>query len=443
VTYAEASAFLYSLERRGVRLGLDRIVGALREHGDPQEEFPSVLVAGTNGKGSVCAFVASMLQTAGLRTGLYTSPHLIDFRERIRIDGRMIPPETVAALTDAIGGSVARWELSFFEATTLIAFLWFRERGVDAAAVEVGLGGRLDATRPVRAAGTVITTISLDHTKILGGTRSEIAAEKGAILREGVPAALGVSSAEAMAVLRRRAVEVGAPVSERRRALRVREIVAAGEGTRFLLSPRGGWPLPEAELSATIFLEGRHQVANASLAVLAALLLPPRLRPDARAIQDGLSRARWPGRLQRLGSRPPIYCDVAHNAEGARSLARGIAQRGLKDLTLVIGMVEGKDARSVLASLAPHAREAHFCTPRTDRALRGEDLALAGAESGLNGTTHETPSDAIDAALRSAGERGGSGGVLVTGSFYTVGEAMAHLGYTPPDPLWADDRGGA
>ena len=169
MTYEAAAAYLFSLERRGVRLGLDRVVGAFREHGDPQESFPAFLVAGTNGKGSTSALIASVLQARGLRTGLFTSPHLIDFRERMRVDGRMIPPEAVADLTERIRGSIDRWELSFFEATTLLAFLWFRGRGVEAAAVEVGLGGRLDATRPVRAIVNVVTTIGLDHVRADSG----------------------------------------------------------------------------------------------------------------------------------------------------------------------------------------------------------------------------------------------------------------------------------
>jgi dihydrofolate synthase / folylpolyglutamate synthase len=437
VTYEEACTFLFSLERRGVRLGLDRIVGAFRDHGDPQESFSSVLVAGTNGKGSVSAIVASCLQAAGSRTGLFTSPHLLDFRERMRVDGWMIRPEEVVDLVGEIRGSIDRWELSFFEATTLMAFLWFRDRGVESAAVEVGLGGRLDATRPVRASVTVVTTITLDHVKILGDTRAAIAAEKGGILRSGVPTAVGVSSKDALAVLRARAAEVGSPFHERRRCMEVTAIEATGRGSRFRIARRDAERQPEAEM--ILPLRGRHQVANATLAVLALSLLPEAERPEIEAIRAGIERVRWPARCETILDRPLLLCDVAHNPDGARSLLRTLREQGNSDLILVVGMVEGKDHERFLRTLAPCVRFVHYCTPRTERALPGETLAAAGAAVGLRGTIHGTPSEAVTAALESAGE---DDAILVTGSFYTVGESLAHLGHHPDDPLWAAEGKG-
>ncbi|MDM7916220.1 MAG: Mur ligase family protein, partial [Candidatus Eisenbacteria bacterium] len=326
MTYADACAWLFSLERRGVRLGLDRIVGALREHGDPQLTFPSVLIGGTNGKGSTSAIVASCLQAAGRRTGLFTSPHLIDFRERIRIDGRMIPEGDVVALAGAIRPTVDRWELSFFEATTLLAFLWFRERGVDAAAVEVGLGGRLEASRPVRALVTVVTTIDLDHVKILGETRGAIAGEKAGIFRAGAPAVVSVRHSDALAVLDARARLIGIPIYERRRCLRVSDIALTPRGSRFLVQARPGQPGPREPLEIDLALAGAHQVSNAATAILALSLLPAEMGIDARAIRAGAARARWPGRAEVVRQDPLVICDVGHNPEGAESLSRLLAQ---------------------------------------------------------------------------------------------------------------------
>ena len=440
MTYEEACTFLFSLERRGVRLGLDRIVGAFRDHGDPQESFSSILVAGTNGKGSVTAILASCLQAAGRRTGLFTSPHLLDFRERMRVDGLLIRPEEVVDLAGEIRGSIDRWELSFFEATTLMAFLWFRSRGVETAAVEVGLGGRLDATRPVRAAVTVITNITLDHVKILGNTPAAIAAEKAGILRHGAPTAIGVSSADAVAVLASRAQDVGSALHERRRCLHVDRIEPTERGSRFRLRPRGA---PRGALSGGRFdlpLRGRHQVANAALAVLALSLLPEGERPDQDAVRTGLARVRWPGRCETILDSPRLLCDVAHNPDGARSLNRTLRERNVDRLTLVVGMVEGKDHQGFLAALATRVRFVHYCTPQTERAVPGEFLAAAGERLGLRGIVHRTPSMAVAAALEDAS---GDDTILVTGSFYTVGEVMAHLGHRPSDFLWqgeAKDR---
>lgn len=439
MTYAAARSFLYGLERRGVRLGLDRIVGAFRDLGDPQESFPAILVGGTNGKGSVTAFCAAGLQAAGHRTGLFTSPHLIDFRERMRVDGRMITEAEVVDLVARLRGIIDRWELSFFEATTLLAFQWFKERGVTAASVEVGLGGRLDASRPVAAAVTVVTTISLDHMKILGPDRATIAGEKAGIFRAGVPVACGVWPHDAVAVLERRAREAQAPFLERRRLLHVDRIRVEPGRTSFRLAARrrddGSISLPAEPLDLEITLAGRHQAANAALAALALAALPAEMGVGPPAIVRGLRAARWSGRCERLAAHPRVLVDVGHNMEGARSLARTLRALRETDVVLVAGMVEGKEHRAFLRHLLPLARTLHFCTPDNDRAVDGSVMAEAAESLGRTGTTHPRPADAIDAAMHETGT------ILVTGSFYTVGSVMEHLGVGPSDPLW--EMGGA
>lgn len=434
MTYERATDYLFSLERRGIRLGLDRVLGAFREHDNPQESFSAFLIAGTNGKGSTSAIIASILQDSGRRTGLFTSPHLIDFRERMRVDGRMVSPDEVVDLTERCRGSIERWELSFFEATTLLAFLWFRDRGVDVAAVEVGLGGRLDATRPVRSIVNVVTSIGLDHLKILGETRAAIAGEKAGILRAGVPAAVGVAPFDAIAVLRARSREVGCTLHERRRCLRVRGIEMTPTGSRFRLMARAGQPGPEAEVGLDLPLAGAHQVANAALAVLALSLAPPAIVPGTEAIRGGMRRAHWPGRCTLIGASPRLIVDVAHNPDGARALAHTLAARGEDRLRLVVGMLEGKDHAAFLRSLADHAVHLHACTPADGRAFAGSDLLRLGSTIGLRGSLHATASDAVDAARTDCGV---AETILVTGSFFTVGEVLRHLGVTPPDPLWS------
>jgi dihydrofolate synthase / folylpolyglutamate synthase len=444
-TFEEARSYLYSLERRGVRLGLDRVCGAFRDFGDPQEAFVSVLIAGTNGKGSTAAFTASCLQAGGWKTGLFTSPHLVDFRERIRIDGRMIPAPTVAELTDRARPAIEKWELSFFEATTLIAFLWFRESGVDAAAVEVGLGGRLDATRPVRSLVNVVTSISLDHEKILGDTRSAIAREKAGIFRAGIPVVLGVSAADAVHVLRARARDVGAPLHERRRLLRVTAIRSDEKGSRFRVEQRRagsidfeGQALFGDGLDLQVPLAGRHQVANAVLACLALSLLPPPMRIAPEALQAGLRRARWPGRCEILSECPRIICDVGHNPSGAASLARALRFRGETRARFVIGMVEGKDHLRFLSELSPCAIHIHACTPPTDRALPGAEIERLSSVLGVPSSLHGSPAEALESALSSGDPEFP---IVITGSFYTVGSAMDRLGFCLPDPLWPPNRG--
>ncbi len=436
MTYEEAKTYLYALERRGVRLGLDRILGAFREMGDPQEAFESVLIAGTNGKGSTAAFTASTLQAAGRRTGLYTSPHLIDFRERMRVDGRMIPQDAVADITSRLRLTIERWQLSFFEATTLVAFVWFRESGVETAAVEVGLGGRLDATRPVRSLVDVVTSISLDHEKILGPTRAAIAGEKAGIFRRGAPAAIGVWPAEATRVLHAHAQALGVSLSERRRMLRVTGIRSEEGWSHFLASQRipGGPSLLEEPLALDVPLEGEHQVANAALALLALSLLPERIGLTREAIREGFRRARWPGRAEVVLTAPRVLCDVGHNPDGARSLARVLRERGERRVRFVIGMVEGKDHARFLQEIGPLAVEIHACTPGTERASPGVEIGRSATALGIPAIVHGGPAEAVDAALASSGD-----GIttVVTGSFYTVGEAMSHLGISLPDPLWS------
>ncbi|MFW6052251.1 MAG: bifunctional folylpolyglutamate synthase/dihydrofolate synthase, partial [Myxococcota bacterium] len=343
--YADALRYLYGLEPRGIRLELDRVREALALRGGPHRGLRVVHVAGTNGKGSVAALVESSLRRAGVRTGLYTSPHLHRFTERIRVGGRAVAERDVVRLVASIRETLARPgapELTFFETATLMAFEVFRERACDLVVLEVGLGGRLDATNVIDDPELcIITRLALEHTDRLGDTLEAIAREKAGILKPGAPAVVGVREPEARAVIAARAREVGAPVrwidddfghAPGARAVRV------WVGDRWLEGLRV--PLP-----------GRHQRDNVALAVAALDALAERgWALDEDAIREGVARARWPGRMERLGGAPPVLLDAAHNADGCEALAAHLDTLPRGRRVLVFGAMENKDHERMLAA---------------------------------------------------------------------------------------------
>jgi dihydrofolate synthase / folylpolyglutamate synthase len=326
---APALAELYRRVPLGMRLGLEPMRAACARNGHPEGAFAAVHVAGTNGKGSVCAMVESVARAAGLHTGLYTSPHLCRFAERIRIDGEPIDDSTLAthlmrALKDAA-------RLSFFEAATLSAFFAFREANVDIAIVEVGLGGRLDATNVLpRASGAAITRIALDHTDRLGQTLVDIAREKAGIAKPGLDIVLGPMPDEVRAAIDEVARSAGATTSS-----------------------TDGAPIPTA-----IGLAGNHQVDNARI----ASVLSSRLGASRAAIEKGIAGVVWPGRLERIG---PYLLDAAHNADGAEALARYVATLGYQpeEVALVFGTLIDKDYKAMLTALAPLAANRVYIAP--------------------------------------------------------------------------------
>ena len=312
---------LYRFERSGMRPGLTGIERLLEKAGRPDRAFPSVLIAGTNGKGSTAATLASILRAAGLRTGLYTSPHLVRFNERIRVDGREISD---AELDDLLTRWWPRFEEehpSFFEAATAIGFDHFAASSLDAAVVEVGLGGRLDATNVLEPMVSVITTISSDHAEILGHTLRRIAIEKAGIVKEGGRLVLGVRPGEARNAILEIATARGATVELLGREARFRVLRVGEDGTEFHLKTSS------FSGAVTIPLHGAHQARNAALAALAAeTVLSGRPGGEiARAIEAGIVDTRWPARVEWIEGDPPILVDVAHNVEGAIALGVTVA----------------------------------------------------------------------------------------------------------------------
>ncbi len=416
----EAKAFLASLAPFGMRFGLERMEAVLAALGHP-ERLPRVLhVAGTNGKGSTCAFAASMLRAAGLKVGLYTSPHLVEVNERIRIDGAPISDEAFARCASEL---LARFPdaksendpLTYFEFGTALALLAFSRGNVDAVVLETGLGGRLDATNAVPAKVTAITRIALDHTSVLGPTLEAVAAEKAGIFKPGAEAILGRQPPEAGGVLRARA-----------------EAFAGGAriaGSDFRLEPEAGgrfvFESGETRLTGlTLSLLGPHQRENAEVAIEAVRRLVPGI--GEAAIREGLASAEWPGRLERVRTSPDVLLDGAHNPDGAQALARAL--RTLYPETpvhLVFGALADKDVAGIVEALLPGCASVELCAPANERALSVESLAELARARHRRVRTHPGLQEAIDDATEEARSSGGL--VLVAGSLYLVGEARRLL----------------
>ncbi|MFM8560360.1 MAG: bifunctional folylpolyglutamate synthase/dihydrofolate synthase, partial [bacterium] len=347
---------LWGLERRHPKFGLDGTRALLAGLGHPEARFASVHVAGTNGKGSVCAFVERVLRAAGQRTGLYTSPHLVSFRERIRVNGVCASEAQLHDGLDRIEALDAARDATFFEIATALAFDRFAQARVDWAVVEVGLGGRLDSTNVLNPAVCALTTIGLDHAELLGDTHAAIAAEKAGILKPGVPVVSAVEHDAAAAVIAERARAVGAPLVIARDVAEV-QVVAQGEwGTRLAVecAPWGRFQLQTR-------LHGSHQRDNArtALAILSNLATQG-MSLGLEALREGFGEARWPGRLEPCPTRPRLWWDGAHNLDGMRRLGQAwIDDLGFAPpVAAVFAVGRDKDAPALLRRLhafAPHA----------------------------------------------------------------------------------------
>jgi dihydrofolate synthase/folylpolyglutamate synthase len=396
-------AYLASLQPLTVRLGLERMERALDALGRPERALRVLHVAGTNGKGSTCAMAAAALQAAGHRTGLYTSPHLVRFAERIAIDGTPISDAALAALLAEVraacpwhdaGGEGER--LTYFEMATLLGLLHFAREGVEAVVLEVGLGGRYDATNAVVPLACAVSRIGLDHTELLGPTLDAVAREKAGIFKPGVPAVVaGGQPPEALAALTEEAARRGAPFS-----------------------------VADAAYEGPIALAGPHQRENAALAAAALRLLDGRgLSVPAAAIAQGIASARWPGRLETVAG---VLLDGAHNPDGAAALARALpALHPGRSVELVLGVLADKDHRAMLRTLAPAVNGLHLVAPRSPRARPPAAYADFARSLGRPVDDHPSAGEAISCARRAAGSHGL---VCVAGSLYLVGEARQLLG---------------
>ncbi len=427
MTYAEAVARLTALrggEHAGMRPGLERIEALLDALGRPERLYRMVQVGGTNGKGSVAAMLAAILKAAGRRVGLYTSPHLVSFRERIRVNGEAIAEDGVVDGVEALGTLVVRLDATMFEATTALALDHFAREAVDTAVLEVGLGGRLDATTVGTPAVTVIARVDLDHQAWLGGTLAEIAAEKAAIIRGGVAIA-AAQAPEATEVLVRRASEAGVPLLLAGRDLHV-AVERRGLDGQWIACAGPGWSLRGLRVG----MLGTFQPENALLAVAAA----QELRVPEAAIRAGLDVARWPGRFQVVRSREGwLVLDGAHNPGAARALAESLpAFFPGEPLTLVIGISRDKDARAMLAALAPAASRVILTAAANPRAADPETLRGLVPAS----VTAVRTARSVEEALAMGSEGGPTPILCVAGSLFLVGDVLRHLaGGDKPCPV--------
>jgi len=414
---ARILARLHHLHPKLIDLSLGRMERLLKILGNPETQLPPVLhIAGTNGKGSTVAFLEAMLRAAGRRVDAYTSPHLVHFNERIRLDGTDIAAPRLAELLRECEAANAGAPITFFEITTAAAFLAFARSAADFLLLEVGLGGRLDATNVVaRPALSVITPVSIDHTQYLGDTLADIAGEKAGILKAGVPAIIAEQRAAAERVIEARAAELNAPLLRYGREWQVR---AEGDGLRYEgTSGAYRFPLPA--------LVGRHQIGNAGIAIAALEALGAPLFSPA-AVEKGLQGARWPGRLQQIS--PPslpagweLWLDGGHNEAAGLAIAAARPWRD-KPLYLIVGMLNTKPPTDFLRPLAPHsAGLTGVAVPDVEASFTPQDICQAATGLGLANRPAENVQSALDRLIREEAP----GRILICGSLYLVGAVLA------------------
>lgn len=397
---------------------LARMAQFVAELGDPHLAYPTIHIAGTKGKGSSAALCAAALQAGGYQVGLYTSPHLHAFTERIQINLAPISQKAFVELVEAVKPHVANVpRLTSYEIQTALAFWYFARQEVDVAVIEVGLGGRLDSTNVVAPLVSVITSISLDHTFVLGDTLAEIAGEKGGIIKPGVPVVSAPQKAESLAVLRQIAGEQGAPFTVVGEGIRFESRASSLEGQQFSVGKLG-----EAEsLELSIRLLGEHQVENAATAYAALDRIRQQGFPLSNEdIQAGFAALQWPGRFEVIRQTPAVVFDVAHNRDSARRLRQAVDHYfSGKPVTLVFGALADKDIPGMFAELLPHIEAVVFFKPNHPRAISLERLrGMAGSYS-----PEVFLAESQDRVWEQAFSRAGDDGVIVvTGSLTTVGE---------------------
>ena len=421
MTYTAAVSYLYSLQKHGIKLGLDTMTALVGRLGMPQSRYRSLHIAGTNGKGSTAALTAAMFQAGGYRVGLYTSPHLVEFGERIRVDGRMISESDIARLTELVKG-ISDPDLSptFFEFTTAMALQYFAESQVDLAVLEVGLGGRFDATNVVSPLACAITTIALDHQQYLGSTLESVAFEKAGIIKPNVPVILGRLPGEARDTIERIAVERDAPVFRLGRDFQVEGETPA----RFKYS---GFDVRYDDLSCPLL--GAHQLENCACALsLVESARRDRLAIQEPAIREGFRTVQWEGRLEIVARDPLTVLDGAHNPAAARALADYLRTFRLSNpmsrVILVLAMMRDKDHRGFVEFFKGLVDEVVVTQADLKRCATADELLPLVVETWPRARTNARVSGALDAAKQLARPQDL---ICVTGSLMLVGEVKASL----------------
>lgn len=423
--FREAIDYLYGLQYHGIKLGLDNIRKLLELLGDPQKSFRSIHIAGTNGKGSTSALISSLLQQAGYRVGLFTSPHLISFTERIRINGEKISEERVVELTELIRSSFSEINgllPTFFEFVTALAFYHFQDQGIEWAVIETGMGGRLDATNILQPAVTVITRIGLDHREFLGNTLSDIAREKAGIIKGDVPVVTVPQYREAEKVIRAVTAEKRAPLSIFGTDFTARISKERTDGSTFDYVSKLG-----AKKGLAVPLCGRFQIENSSVALKTVELLNDK-EITAEVMKKGLESVRLEGRCELVIRDMAILFDGAHNPDAALSLAKTLSEvfsYDFRNFIFIMGMMGDKDTEEFITRLGPLAGRLIFTTLSFERAARAERLRDTAKRLGYDALA----ADDMKSAFVMAKDMYREGDlVVVTGSFYAVGEAKGVIG---------------
>jgi dihydrofolate synthase/folylpolyglutamate synthase len=406
-----------------MKFGLNGIRILLASFDHPEKQFPSIHIAGSNGKGSTASMIAAIFTAAGYKTGLYTSPHLVSFNERIRVNGKAISSRAVMILSTAIRPAVEKNNCTFFEAVTAIAFKYFAESKVDIAIVETGLGGRLDATNTLQPLVSVITTIGLEHTQILGTSLEEIAFEKGGIIKKEIPCVIGVKSQKAVQVLSRicaknksRLVRV---YSDK---IHIRQSSIYGLSADFYLV---GKKIKNVRVS----LAGKHQALNALLALYAVEIAVQKNNYfiNVKAIREGLAHIeRFSGiraRLSIVQRNPLVIADVAHNPEAVHVLGASIKRLGLGKIHIVFGLMQDKNYLTIISEIRQIAKSVFVVEAQTERSRCTADLAREFHRAGVRIKEFHNVAEGVSSALK---QRDGVP-ILITGSHFVVGEAIAFL----------------
>ena len=417
LSYEDAVAYLFGLQKYGIKFGLSKTSNLLKAFGNPHLHQKYIHIAGTNGKGSVSAMLESILMNSGLKVALYSSPHLVRFTERFRINGKEIPPGQVADLVKDLKRVIDPTQPpTFFEVTTAMALIYFAREKPDISIMEVGMGGRLDATNVIRPMASVITNISLDHQSFLGPRLTDIAGEKAGIIKPGIDLVTAATQPQV--------IKVFSDTCKRRKApfWRVgKEIRYRRNGAQLNYYGMG-----RIERDLDLGLLGKHQLRNAALALAVIELIERRgFTVSSDHIREGLNKTRWPGRMQVVSKKPLIILDGAHNPDAMRILVNSMRDAfQWKHLILVLGVMGDKDIPRIIKRIIPIADYVIYTRPEYYRAAEPQVLMKEAAPLRKKGEIIPT----IPEALRKAKERSGPGDViLVTGSLFTVGEAMACL----------------
>jgi len=433
MSYSDTINYIYNLQKHGTKFGLSNITRLVSIFGNPHESFPSVHVAGTNGKGSTSAFIASLLKVSGLKVGLFTSPHLVSFTERIRVNSEEITEYEVMSLTEEIRSKVVDFSPTFFEVVTALAFLYFQRKRIDIAVIEVGMGGRLDATNILMPEVSVITCIDYDHREYLGDTLSEIAYEKAGIIKDSIPVVISSQAPDVLEVIEAKAKEKNSEVYLYGRDFSA--VLKREDPSGICFDYFGGDSFDIHDLYLPLI--GEHQMQNATVAIKAVELLSKKITPNSELrtpnfIREGLKDVKWPGRLEMIQDNPPILIDGAHNPAAAVVLSRALVKNFLgiyKRIILILGIMGDKDIEGIMKPLLPIASEIILTSPGYERAAPPAKLAGIAASLGFPEVrVASCVKDAIEMAKNSSLVTRHSSLIVITGSFYTIGEAEEVLG---------------